>query len=452
MGNKSKSGKGYKTQAEVTQALYELLKIWKKNGTTGVFLPSIKTQFRTEEIFMIIFENQKYFNLQREFESLPEESMTENLLIPLIYDNPEFMNKIKKGKPERITMADDKQNLPIQQFWVPEDKQTLPVLVAFELGKRRYERFSAVEAGIYGDKIPYNRKAIKYTKTIRDLADKVEEIIGTDNLRLLREIKSEEERKEYINELLFYIHEVTEGAQLTEDEVYEAKYESFEYKGKKKLLILVAGYPDSGKTTFSRILAGKIKGAIHLDSDVLENRIGMSWKLPDILKAIPRDAINISGDVVVFSDPDAFGDSKEDSYFFGLDEIKKAMGDTNIIRVFVKPKSVLRMFHNSKYRQHLPFNQYRKSVDDYYENRNCLGDIIITNDYTINSISEGCDKVIETIIRMFGPHEIEDNPRPNVSDFATRVGEHRIEEGASRIAENMDLLQETSRPKGGIEI
>ena len=64
-------------------------------------------------------------------------------LIKLIYDFPGLICPV-----DRLDR--------IKDVYIPEEKLTLPVCVAFELGKRRYEKLSALQwYGLYGEKYPY---------------------------------------------------------------------------------------------------------------------------------------------------------------------------------------------------------------------------------------------------------------------------------------------------------
>lgn len=98
----------------------------------------------------------------------------------------------------------------------------------------------------------------------------------------------------------------------------------------------MSGYADSGKTTFSHYLASTIGGAMCFDSDQLLER--------DLLNSDLSQLVRPENNVVVFSDLDAF-------IFFRPQEINDAMGNTNILKVYIKPSSIKRMLHHSKYRQ-----------------------------------------------------------------------------------------------------
>lgn len=327
MGKKKASGNKYKSEEDVYEDLQRLIQVWKKKGTQSLFskrsyLSSVKTEFRSPRICQIVFSDPDIFNLEEEIKYIPMEFMSEEFLIQMVYDMPKL-----------ICSRDEKGSRTVS---IPEEKQTLPVLVAFELGKRRYEKFSAMQWGEWGEKIPYTDKTQEFRKTITDIADSVEDKIGTNNLKHTAHFDDVAERDTYINELVSSIQKESNSVSLQPDEQYKPKYEHTNYGFDKKMLILVSGYSDSGKTTFSHYLANSINGAICFDSDQLLERGLFGFKLSQLVK--------LNNNVVIFSDTDAFS-------FFSSQEIKEAMGDTNILKVYIQPSSIKRMLHHSKYRQ-----------------------------------------------------------------------------------------------------
>lgn len=327
MGKKKASGNKYKSEEDVYEDLQRLIQVWKKKGTQSLFskrsyLSSVKTEFRSPRICQIVFSDPDIFNLEEEIKYIPMEFMSEEFLIQMVYDMPKL-----------ICSRDEKGSRTVS---IPEEKQTLPVLVAFELGKRRYEKFSAMQWGEWGEKIPYTDKTQEFRKTITDIADSVEDKIGTNNLKHTAHFDDVAERDTYINELVSSIQKESNSVSLQPDEQYKPKYEHTNYGFDKKMLILVSGYSDSGKTTFSHYLANSINGAICFDSDQLLERGLLGFKLSQLVK--------LNNNVVIFSDTDAFS-------FFSSQEIKEAMGDTNILKVYIQPSSIFRMLHHSKYRQ-----------------------------------------------------------------------------------------------------
>ena len=311
MGKKKSSGIKYKNEEDVYEDLQRLMKVWKKNGTKNLFskksyLSSIKIDFRSPRICKVVFSNPEIFNFDEEIKYIPLELMSEDFLIQMVYDRPKLLCSRDEHGPRTIS--------------IPEEKQTLPVLVAFELGKRRYEMVSAIQWGPDGEKIPYTGKMIEFRKTITDIADIVEEIIGTNNLKHSRTFKDENKKNEFINELVTLIKEKSSSVVLQPDEHYNQKYTNLDYSSDKKMLILISGYSDSGKTTFSKYLASKINDSICFDSDQLLESNLLNTTLSQLVKP--------ENNVVIFSDLDAF-------VFFSSQEIKEAMGDTNIFKVYI---------------------------------------------------------------------------------------------------------------------
>ena len=312
MGKKKSTGIKHKTEEDVYEDLLRLMQVWKKNGTQNLFskrsyLSSVKTEFRSPRICQIIFSNPNMFNFEEEIKYVPMELMSEEFLIQMVYD-----------KPKLICSRDE---IGTRTVAIPKEKQTLPVLVAFELGKRIYEKYSAMQWGQWGEKIPYTDKTLEFRQTITDIADRVEDKIGTNNLKHSQAFKEVDERDTFISELITTIQEESGSTELQADEHYTPKYGHFDYSSDKKLLILVSGYADSGKTTFSHYLASTIDGAMCFDSDQLLE-MGL---LTSNLSQLVRPGAN----VVVFSDLDAFK-------FFRHEEINDAMGNTNILKVYIK--------------------------------------------------------------------------------------------------------------------
>ena len=327
MGKKKSSGTKYSSEEEVYEDLQRLMQVWKKNGTKNLFskgsyLSSVKTGFRSSRICQIVFSNPDIFNFEEEIKYIPMELMSEEFIIQIVYDKPKLLCSRDEKGPRTIS--------------IPEEKQTLPVLVAFELGKRRYEKFSAMQWGQWGEKILYTDRALEFRKTITDIADKVEDKIGTDNLKHSQSFKETDERNAFINELVNLIQEESTSVTLQPDEHYKPKYTYLDYNFDQKMLILISGYADSGKTTFSRYLASIINGAICFDSDQLLEHGLLDSKLSQLIRPDNK--------VVIFSDLDAFD-------FFRPQEINDAMGNANILKVYIKPYSIKRMLHHSKYRQ-----------------------------------------------------------------------------------------------------
>lgn len=327
MGKKKSSETKHKSEEEVYEDLQRLMQVWKKNDTQNLFskrsyLSSVKTKFRSPRICRIVFSNPDIFNFEEEIKYMPMELMSEDFLIQMVYDKPKLLCSMDEQGPRIVT--------------IPEEKQTLPVLVAFELGKRIYEKISAMQWGLYGEKIPYTGKTLEFRKTITDIADSVEERIGTNNLKHLGTFKDSDKKDEFISALVASIQEESNSVSLQPDEHYNPKYTHLDYNSDKKMLILVSGSSDSGKTTFSQYLASKINGSICFDSDQLLKSGLLTASLSQLVKP--------ENNVVIFSDTDAF-------VFFSSQEIKEAMGDTNILKVYIQPSSIFRMLHHSKYRQ-----------------------------------------------------------------------------------------------------
>lgn len=328
---KKKCENTIKSEEDAFNELQRLMQVWRNKGSQSSYskrshLSSIKKKFRSSRVCQIIFSNPDMFNIEEEHKYVPIELMSEEFLIKMVYDYPKLLSSRDESGFRTITRT----------ITIPEEKQTLPVLVAFELGKRCYERLSSKVWGADGEKIPYTNKTLEFRGNITDIADRVEERIGANNLKPIRFLKNEEQRESFFNELVTAIKEETADVSLQKDEQYEPKHTSFDYNSDKKLLVLVSGYSDTGKTIFSSYLASKINGAICFDSDQLLKKGLLHTRLSEL--------VNSQNNVVIFSDTDA-------SLFFSPSEILAAMGDVNILKVQMQPSSIYRMLHHSKYRQ-----------------------------------------------------------------------------------------------------
>lgn len=305
-----------------------LIEVWKKNGTTSYnrssYLKTLKREFRSARICELIFSNDLIFDFNKEMPYVPLDIMTEDNLIKLIYDSPGLICPV--DRMDRI-----------KDVYIPEEKLTLPVCVAFELGKRRYEKLSAIiwKDGLSGEKYPYPEKALKYRKTLIAIADEIEDLFGNNFFKLSFSFKDDKEKSKFTQKIVDLIKEKSNIDSLQPDERYEPKYLHYEYKLNKKLLILVSGYADSGKTTFSQYLAETIGSSMCFDSDQL---------LEENINAKLSQLVRLDRNVVVFSDLDAFT-------FFTPEDINNAMGNANILKVYIKPSSIKRMLQHSKYRQ-----------------------------------------------------------------------------------------------------
>jgi len=162
------------------------------------------------------------------------------------------------------------------------------------------------------------------------------------------------------------------------------------------------------------------------NSDQLLERGWLNKKLSQL--------INPEKNVVIFSDLDAF-------LFFRTEEIKEAMGDANVLKIYIKPSSIKRMLQHSKYRQSEDIDSYTAHYERFHNNNNSGMDITITNDYTSDSMLKGCDEVIDMINKLFGNQEVaKTSPRKSASDLLSELGAERIEEGATR-AEKCELFK-----------
>ena len=409
MSKKKSSGNNYKNEEEAYYGLISNMEKWKKNRTTQYlrppFLKSVKMEFRSARICEIIFSNDDIFDVNKEIPYIPLDIMSEDNLIRWIYEFPSLVCNVDRMDREK-------------EVYIPEEKITLPVYVAFELGKRRCEKVSAIMYGTSGAKYPYPKKALEYRKTLIAIADEIEELFGNDFFEQSFSLKDDKEKSAFIQKIVDLSKEKSNIDSVQPDVRYEPKYQEYDYILKEKLLILISGYADSGKKIFSKYLANTINGAYCFDSDQLLERGWLNKKLSQL--------INPEKNVVIFSDLDAF-------LFFRPEEIKEAMGDANVLKIYIKPSSTKRMLQHSKYRQSEDIDSYTAHYERFHNNNNSGMDITITNDYTSDSMLKGCDEVIDMINKLFGNQEVaKTSPRKSANDLLSELGAERIEEGATR--------------------
>ena len=325
-------------------------------------LQSIKKEFRTPEIIRLIFDNPKIFNLDAEFLHIPEECLTERLVMEFVLRNP-----------KRLSLYDDGQR---RDIIISKEKQTLPVLVAFECSKRLYENLSRKAWGIYYEKVRYSAKTEEYKSVIIKYCNEVEKQLSKKHLNGIYDAS--------IEELIDAIGLCCEGKNLESEEVYVQKYKRVNLGNDKKIIILVSGAPDSGKSTFSRELAYVIR-ATHFSSDYLHKR-GLIAAPIDML-------VNEERNCVIFSDTDAYR-------FFKKDEL----ADCVVINVLVMPSSYIDLHSHSKYNSKLDFKTHINDEIKKYRYDEIENPIIVINDYTDNIAIE-IDKAVEEILRRLNVYK-----------------------------------------------
>ena len=127
-----------KTEEDVYKEIEDYINGYKHNRPCT--LASIKKVFRTPRIIDLVFSHPDIFNLEMELIHVPPEYRSEKVLLHFVLESL------------------------VRLSLLSEDEQTPPLLIGFELAKRRYERISVLQYGQYGEKIPYFGK----NKTYRD--------------------------------------------------------------------------------------------------------------------------------------------------------------------------------------------------------------------------------------------------------------------------------------------
>lgn len=343
-----------KTEEQVYNEVLNYIKSSKHNRPCT--LASIKKVLRSQRIVDLIFSRPDIFKLASEFKHVPEECLTESVLVKYILS--------------------DYENF----YSLDESLQTLPLMIAFEFSKRRHERIFKWMWGPYDDGIRYSGKILEYQSAVSELCNEVFKRISSnpDESCLLHNYL------EYIEtasrEILSFC--ATFEQELEKDKKYIAKYINVDFDIPERLFIFVSGCPDTGKTVFSNILSSRTQNSIHLDSDVLLERNLLDQPLANLI----RNDIK----VVIFSD--IYADR-----FFKKDEL----GNARVINILMKPISIETMHRNSKYMAHIPFEDYKKHEIDKIHYDSLDNPIIVINNYNGQIIAE-VDNALEKIASRIG--------------------------------------------------
>lgn len=401
-----KKGNKFQSEEDVYNYIISNIESWRKKKTwiysNKGFLSSIPRRFRTPKIWDLIYNNSDVFNTILEYKNLPPESISEDGLIKFAFDAP------------RLFWGQCASNV------FSDNQITFPVLVAYELSKRRVDIARFKNRASYGLDYYYNflgypRKALNYLRTIRRVADNVEDYfiddIDFEKFSAFNSNKLSESLKEDFMSIL----KICTDEEKFETEEYNTKYEKVQPKDNKKLVLLIGGNPDSGKTTLSNSLEDRIKGAKHFDFD----RFDINYSVEQIFKNT-RDV-----SVAIFSEPDIIR---------GYDNIKQMYPDANVLKIYVRPENIRTMTQNSKFRKNrFVDEEYAKRIREEEARYTQLADFVVSNDYTSNGLNRMCDEVISTIIERYRCLEEVDDSRPTSDDLKKALGEVRIENGAERI-------------------
>lgn len=325
------STKKIPSEEEIIKDLTNYINSKKRNRYSA--LSPLKREVRTKSVCDFVFEHPDIFKLETEIKFIPMDVLSKEMLIKLIL-----------ADPENISLLDD-------ELISPE------VMVAFEFAKRRIEHLSAREWHDYGLKLKYPNKINEVRDDISDLCDELD-IKFNDRISL----KSYTEYVNKVCECIITFFQNKDDIVLNTIDKVVCKYKNVDINTDKPTLILIAGNPDSGKTTLGRMLQYRINNSICLDSDELAKR-GMD--LAGLDQLVPKET-----KVVIFSDPDA------DHYFS-----EKSMEKYNVVNIIVVPRSLEKMYRHSKHKQVFPYEEFAaiEGKKIAYEGR--YRDITVINDY-----------------------------------------------------------------------
>lgn len=320
-----------KSEEEIIADLTKYIESGKKNRPSA--LSPLKKEARTQKICDLVFANPDTFKLETEIKFVPRECITTNILVKLVL-----------AGPENIKLLND-------------DLISTDVMVAFEFSKRRTEYISALIWSTSGQKFQYPQKIFEVRDSVSELCDELD--LKYDDKELLRDYTL------YVNKVSEYIIEFLrkkDDIVLNTVDKVTCKYKYVDINRDKRVLVLISGTPDSGKTTFGRMLSYRINGSVCFDSDELF----LKGRDLEPLKSLVDSKVK----VVIFSDPYA------NNYFS-----ESEMAEFDVVNIVVEPKSIELMYRHSKYNQHMPFEYYVEceAKTSYYESY--YRDITVINDY-----------------------------------------------------------------------
>lgn len=320
-----------RTEEEILEDLKKYVESKKRNRPSA--LAPIKRDARTKRICDYIFSHPHTFKLDNEIKQVPMDVLTEEMLIKLVLANTEHINLI------------------------PEDLITIPVMVAYEFSKRRSEHLSAMEWRQYAVKFEYPEKIHEVRDSIEALCDELPVKYNDEDTMRDYEL--------YVNKVSQVIGDFFKNREVVELEKtgkVHIKYSNVHINTEKKVLVLISGEPDAGKTTFGRMLSYRIHNSVAFDSDQLHEQGRVLASFESLVKP--------STHVIIFSDPHAH------LWFSELDRNKY-----DIINIVIIPSSVEKMYRNSKMKQHISYDDYIKREANNPFHEEIDRDITVTNNY-----------------------------------------------------------------------
>ena len=317
----------------------------------------------------------------------------------------------------------------ISRVKIEKEMITTPVSVAMELRMRLRRVIINYNYGYGNPNMKRQLRINNSSESFSEITDIAEAYMIKNNLyEAFNVTNSLEQRAEYMQELCDKIIEVSKMVE-SEKTIsssntktkYECKYSSknVKYNSKgQKLAILITGVPNTGKTTLARKLHTIIPEAKCFDSDYLIEHH----------KIFPSDIITPKDNVVIYSDPSLLSDDNID-----VKNIKSAMGNPNILTIYIKPSDIKRMSRNTKSIFQPDIDKLQAEVNSYniYES---IADLTVINDYTDESLNIACDKIIDYIIKKYKGLILKTkfDRRKTLKEFAIEINPDRINEGAER--------------------
>lgn len=319
------------TEEEIIRDLTKYIESKKRNRPSA--LSPIKKEARTRRICDLVFSRPDIFKLDTEIKYVPMDVLTTEMLIRLVL-----------SWPKNISLLDD-------------DLISTEIMVAYEFSKRRNEHIEAINWGSCGLKFEYPNKIHKVRDSISDLCDELDVKFNDEDI-----LRSFTTYIDKVSEAIITLFERKKDVVLTTVDKVVCKYESVDINCDKPTLILISGNPDSGKTTFGKMLHYRIKDSICLDSDELAKR---SRELDSLERLNSCNA-----PVVIFSDPNA------DHYFN-----ERSMEKYNVINIVVVPRSIEKMYRHSKHKQVFPYEEFESLEKNKAFYEGYPRDITVVNDY-----------------------------------------------------------------------
>ena len=192
-----------KDKATPMETIYEQVRGWEKKGRPISDRPSvlklIPINDRTQEVVAYVLGNPTVFNIPKEMEFIPMDNLDEDDLIRIVATFPTLLSPV-----------DNKEEL--KKSCVPQERLTRNILVAFELGKRLYDRRRGVRPKILYPDIK-DGEIVTIQQIVNNIVERGKRVGDSSKEKLVQLIREETEK---------FSQETEKGGRITSREIAEA--------------------------------------------------------------------------------------------------------------------------------------------------------------------------------------------------------------------------------------